>query len=102
MPTSINKTRLRKAFNEGRRAANEANAENPYDNPKLRELWEAGRVKQRSGELKTPLPPLARGESRAFRPTPGRPEKKLRREGPPPPRTGGRFSDRRRPPRNRP
>ena len=66
MPSSISKARLRKAFDEGRRSATET-AENPYDNPKLRQLWDQGRAMQRAGELATPLPPLAHGERRASR-----------------------------------
>lgn len=59
--------RLRKAFNEGRRSAASEIAENPYDNLKLRQLWEQGRAKQRAGELKDPVPPLVHGETRARR-----------------------------------
>ena len=67
MPSSISKARLHKAFNEGRRSATVESAENPYDNPKLRQLWELGRTKQRAGEVKVPLPPLVHGETRAQR-----------------------------------
>ncbi len=67
MPSSISKSRLAKAFNEGRRSATVEAAENPYENPKLRQLWERGRAGQRSGELKTPIPPLEPGETRAER-----------------------------------
>ena len=67
MPSSISKARLHKAFNEGRRSATVESAENPYDNPKLRQLWELGRTKQRAGEVKIPLPPLIHGETRAQR-----------------------------------
>ena len=67
MPSNISKSRLRKAFNEGRRSATVENAENPYDNPKLRQLWEQGRTQQRAGEIKTPIPPLEHGETRAQR-----------------------------------
>ena len=67
MPSTISRARLSKAFNEGRRSATEASAENPYDNPKLRRLWEQGRARQLAGELQTPLPPLAHGERRAER-----------------------------------
>ena len=93
MPSSISKTRLRRAFDEGRRSATSETAQNPYDNAKLRQLWEDGRARQRAGELKTPIPPLAHGETRAQRapqnppgqrravmkPTPQRPP---RRDGP--------------------
>jgi hypothetical protein len=67
MPASISKTRLRKAFNEGRRSAKVDTEQNPYDNPKLRQLWDLGRTQQRSGELTTPIPPLEHGETRAER-----------------------------------
>jgi hypothetical protein len=67
VPSSISKTRLRKAFNEGRRSATVEMADNPYDNVKLQKLWEEGRRQQRAGEIKTPLPPLEHGETRAQR-----------------------------------
>jgi hypothetical protein len=67
VPSNISKSRLRKAFNEGRRSANVETAENPYDNAKLRQLWEQGRTQQRAGEIKTPIPPLEHGETRAQR-----------------------------------
>ena len=67
MPSSLSKARLHKAFNEGRRAAASATAENPYDNPKLRKLWEQGREQQRAGQLTTPIPALEHGETRAQR-----------------------------------
>ena len=65
MPSSISKARLHKAFNEGRRSATSEAAQNPYDNPKLRRLWEQGRERQRAGEIETPIPPLRHGETRA-------------------------------------
>jgi hypothetical protein len=67
VPSNIPMARLRKAFNEGRRSAATEIAENPYDNVKLRQLWEQGRTKQRAGELKDPIPPLEHGETRARR-----------------------------------
>ena len=67
MPSSISRIRLRKAFNEGRRSATNESAENPYDNPKLRQLWEEGRTQQRAGQLTIPIPPLEKGETRAQR-----------------------------------
>ena len=67
VPATLSMSRRRKAFNEGRRSAAEAAAENPYDNPTLRRLWELGREQQRAGDLTTPIPPLARGETRAHR-----------------------------------
>ena len=67
MPSSISKTRLSKAFNEGRRSARQPIAQNPYDNPKLRRLWDQGRTQEQAGEIKTPIPPLEHGETRAQR-----------------------------------
>jgi hypothetical protein len=67
VPSNISKTRLSKAFNEGRRSAREPNAQNPYDNPKLRQLWDQGRTREQAGEIKAPLPPLEHGETRAQR-----------------------------------
>ena len=64
MASNLSRSRLSKAFNEGRRAALE-NVENPYDNPTLRALWDRGRAQQRAGELTTPIPPLEHGERRA-------------------------------------
>ena len=64
---SISKSRLHKAFNEGRRSATVETAQNPYDNPKLKQLWEQGRAQQRAGQLTTPIPALAPGETRAQR-----------------------------------
>ena len=81
MPASLSKTRLRKAFNEGRRSAVVATAENPYDNPKLRQLWEQGRTREQAGEITIPLPPLAHGETRAQRAPQNPPRPK--RPGPP-------------------
>ena len=93
MPSNISKTRLHKAFNEGRRAAREANAQNPYDNPKLHELWEQGRSREQAGELTTPIPPLAHGETRAQRapqnPPRPKPPSRLHKRGQRPP-DGGR------------
>jgi hypothetical protein len=67
VPSSISPLRRSKAFDEGRRSATSEAAQNPYDNPKLRQLWEDGRAKQRSGELTTPIPPLEHGATRARR-----------------------------------
>ena len=67
MPSNISRARLHKAFNEGRRSATTEGAENPYDNPKLRQLWEQGRAGERAGQIKTPIPPLQHGETRAQR-----------------------------------
>src|SRR5688572_18260174 len=92
MPSSISKTRLRKAFNEGRRSAASPSAVNPYDNAKLRQLWEDGRAQQQAGTIKTPIPPLEHGETRAQRAQQNPPGAK--RPSPPqrggyPPRGGG-------------
>ena len=87
MPSNISKARLSKAFNEGRRSAREAAAENPYDNPTLRQLWEQGRAKEQAGELGTPIPQMAHGETRAQRtpknpPRPKAPPRPSSRSGP--------------------
>ena len=84
MPSNISKSRLHKAFDEGRRSATVENTENPYDNPKLRSLWEKGRAQQRAGELKTPIPQMEHGETRAQR-APRNPP----RPAPPPRPRGG-------------
>ena len=96
MPSNISKARLHKAFNEGRRSATSETAENPYDNPKLRKLWDLGRSQQRAGELTTPIPPLEHGETRAQRAPQNPPgSKKASRPPPrrrnPPPRGRGPF-----------
>lgn len=67
MPSNIPKARLRKAFDEGRRSAADQVVENPYDNPKLRQLWEQGRAMQQAGQVQVPIPPLEPGETRARR-----------------------------------
>jgi hypothetical protein len=67
VPSNISKARLHKAFNEGRRSATSETAENPYDNPKLRRLWDEGRTQQRAGTITTAVPPLEHGETRAQR-----------------------------------
>jgi hypothetical protein len=67
VPSNISKARLHKAFNEGRRSATSETAENPYDNPKLRQLWDDGRAQQRAGTITTPIPALVPGETRAQR-----------------------------------
>ena len=74
MASSISKSRLRRAFDEGRRSAPVEVAENPYDNPKLQHLWERGRSQQRAGELKDPVPLLEPGETPAVR-TPHYPQR---------------------------
>ena len=83
MPSNISRARFSKAFNEGRRAANDKVAENPYENPKLRQQWEKGRSMQLAGQLTTPIPPLEHGETRARRvqlgvPKPPRPKPPFR------------------------
>jgi hypothetical protein len=65
VPAAISKSRLRRAFDEGRRSATSESAVNPYENPKLRTLWEDGRAKQRAGEITTPIPALEHGKTRA-------------------------------------
>ena len=67
MPSNLSKGRQHKAFNEGRRSATVEHAQNPYDNAKLRALWEKGRAMQRAGELKAPVPQMEHGETRAQR-----------------------------------
>jgi len=79
MPSPLSRSRLNKAFNEGRRSAVVEAADNPYDNPKLRSLWEQGRTQQRAGELTSPIPPLEHGETRAQRPPGNSPEATGRR-----------------------
>lgn len=88
MPSSISKSRLRKAFDEGRRSAASEAAQNPYDNPKLRKLWDDGRARQRAGELTTPIPPLDHGETRAQRAPQNPPGTKRANRPPPRPRGG--------------
>ena len=87
MPSNISKARLHKAFNEGRRSATSETAENPYDNAKLRALWEEGRTRQRAGELTTPIPPLEHGETRAQRAPQNPPGSKPPSRPPPRPRS---------------
>jgi hypothetical protein len=96
MPSTVSPARRRKAFDEGRRAAASATAENPYDNPTLRRLWDLGRAQQAAGVIQTPIPPLKHGETRAQRATHNPPGSKARRSPPPPRRPQRRF-DRRRP-----
>ncbi|HSU65388.1 MAG TPA: hypothetical protein VLJ39_00825 [Tepidisphaeraceae bacterium] len=99
MPSTLSIARRRKAFDEGRRSAQSETALNPYDNLKLKQLWDLGRTQQRSGELKTPIPPLKRGETRATRAphNPPHPKRPGRPAGPGPFRggsSGPRFGDR--------
>jgi hypothetical protein len=93
MPSNISRARLTKAFIEGRRSALDKVSENPYANPKLRELWDRGRSQQLSGELKTPIPPLEHGKTRARSPNQVR-AKQQRPKPPLRPRGGGGFRDR--------
>ena len=92
MAASMSKSRLRKAFNEGRRSANVEAAQNPYDNPKLQRLWEQGRSQQRAGQIKAAIPPLEHGETRAQRATHNPPRSK-RASGPAYPRRNGPSPD---------
>jgi hypothetical protein len=94
VPSSISKARLRKAFDEGRRSAT-SEVQNPYDNPKLQKLWEQGRTMQRNGEIKTPIPQLAHGETRAERVKHNAPGTKPAARPAPRPRGGGGFGPRR-------
>ena len=89
MSSNLPKARLRKACNEGRRSAAEAGAENPYDNVKLRQLWEEGRRQQQAGEIETPIPPLEHGERRAQRVVRNPPGSKRAARPAPRPRGGG-------------
>ena len=88
MPSNISRTRLRKAFDEGRRSATSETAQNPYDNHKLRQLWEDGRTLQRAGGLTTPIPPLEHGQTRAQR-APQNPPGSARQRRPAPRPRGG-------------
>lgn len=91
MPSNISKARLHKAFNEGRRSAAVEGADNPYDNPKLRQLWDEGRTKQRAGEITAPIPPLQHGETRAQRAPQNPPGTKRAAKPAPRPRGGGGY-----------
>lgn len=87
MPSNIPNSRRRRAFTEGRRSATVSNAQNPYDNPKLRDLWEQGRAMQLAGQIQSPIPPLAHGATRAQRaprnpPAPKRPRPSSRPQTP--------------------
>jgi hypothetical protein len=64
VPSNLSINRRRKAFIEGRRSAAHEVSRNPYEHPKLRDLWELGRTQQRSGELKTPVPPRKVAEAK--------------------------------------
>jgi hypothetical protein len=78
MPSRVSIIRRRRAFDEGRRSASEANAQNPYDNAALKKLWETGRKAQASGQLTTPVPTLPLGERRAARVQPGQQQRRAR------------------------
>lgn len=95
MPSNLSLNRRRKAFLEGRRSAVHEGSRNPYQHPKLKELWELGRSQQRSGELKTPPPPRKVAATKAPRPV-RKPQQRSRysdRPSRPPNRFGssGRF-----------
>ena len=75
-------SRRQKAFDEGRRSAKVAHARNPYENPKLKELWIKGREQEQAGTIKTPLPPLAHGKTRARAPGRNQPIPRQRPGGP--------------------
>jgi hypothetical protein len=89
MPSRVSIIRRRRAFDEGRRSASEPNAQNPYDNPALKKLWETGRKAQASGQLTTPVPTLPIGERRAARVRPGQ-QKRARIQ----PRQSGNVAER--------
>lgn len=93
MPSNLSIRRRRKAFDEGRRSADKPAAQNPYDQPKLRQLWDLGRTQQQSGELKTPVPLRAQTEGEALR-TPRNPPRPKQPKRPPPPRGQRRYGGR--------
>ena len=66
---NISIARRQKAFDEGRRSAKVASARNPYENTKLRDLWERGRAHEQAGTLTTPIPPLAHGRHEPLNPS---------------------------------
>jgi hypothetical protein len=72
MPSRVSLARRRKAFDEGRRAATDSLAKNPYANAALKKLWETGLKLQKAGEIKFPIPPLSPGKRRAATPMPKR------------------------------
>ena len=88
MPSSISRSRRQNAFNEGRRAAKETLARNPYQNPKLQALWEQGRAQEAAGQIKTPIPALDHGQTRARTPERG-PQTRAPSSGRPRNRFGG-------------
>jgi hypothetical protein len=94
VPSNISKARLHKAFNEGRRSATSETAENPYDNPKLRQLWDEGRSQQRAGTITTPIPALEHGETRAQRVAHNPPGSKQASRPAPRPRNAPRYGHR--------
>jgi hypothetical protein len=101
VPSNISKSRLQKAFTEGRRSATVAAAENPYDNPKLKQLWEQGRTMQIAGEIKIPIPPLEPGKRRAERTLHNPPGSKRAARPAPRPRNSPGFGGRNFRPRGR-
>ena len=94
LPSNISKSRLSKAFNEGRRSAKQPAAENPYDNPKLRRLWDEGRTQEQAGQITTPIPALEHGETRAQRTPRNPPRPKPPSRSPSRPSGGRSFGDR--------
>jgi hypothetical protein len=100
MPSSVSLARRRKAFDEGRRAATDNFAKNPYANPALKKLWEEGLRQQKGGLLTTPVPQLKHGARRAATPQPRGPRPPSRGatgRGPFGPRSSGGGGNFRRP-----
>jgi hypothetical protein len=89
MPSRVSLARRRKAFDEGRRAATDNFAKNPYANAALKKLWDEGLRQQKVGEIKTAIPPLKHGARRAAAPQARGPKPPTR--GPLGPRSSGNF-----------
>jgi hypothetical protein len=66
MPSNVAIHRRRNAFNEGRRAAR-STSQNPFDNPKLHELWERGKRLELVGAIKDAIPMRDGGKSASRR-----------------------------------
>lgn len=63
MSQSTSRTRLLRAFAEGRRSSLFGSAENPYTNPACARAWEKGRRMQIAGGIKGPIPPRPEGQT---------------------------------------
>jgi hypothetical protein len=72
MATSVNRNRLKRAYFEGRRQANEDMA-CPYTNEDLAQRWSKGRADQLSGNMAEP-PDRPEGQHPAFNSRPERPD----------------------------